>query len=58
MTAPVPPASPCPLTVRTPSRYLAAGDYWFDDEQADHHDGTNGRIHEPNTRDALLDLAR
>ncbi|MFE1409745.1 isoamylase early set domain-containing protein [Streptomyces sp. NPDC058746] len=26
-------------------RYLAAGDYWFDDEQADQHDGTNNRIH-------------
>ncbi|MFI8497799.1 isoamylase early set domain-containing protein [Streptomyces sp. NPDC085524] len=26
-------------------RYLAAGDYWFDDEQADLHDGINGRIH-------------
>ncbi|MER7955765.1 isoamylase early set domain-containing protein [Streptomyces sp. NPDC096030] len=26
-------------------RYLAAGDYWFDDDSADHHDGTNGRIH-------------
>ncbi|MET9840387.1 hypothetical protein ABZZ01_21735 [Streptomyces virginiae] len=25
-------------------RYLAAGDYWFDDEHADHHDGTNSRI--------------
>ncbi|MGW7333979.1 isoamylase early set domain-containing protein [Streptomyces sp. NPDC054840] len=25
-------------------RYLAAGDYWFDDETADHHDGTNSRI--------------
>ncbi|MEV6957308.1 isoamylase early set domain-containing protein [Streptomyces sp. NPDC051183] len=26
-------------------RYLAAGDYWFDDEQADSHDGINSRIH-------------
>ncbi|MFE9483925.1 isoamylase early set domain-containing protein [Streptomyces spororaveus] len=26
-------------------RYLAADDYWFDGEQADHHDGTNNRIH-------------
>ncbi|OKK22058.1 hypothetical protein AMK16_02210 [Streptomyces sp. CB00455] len=25
-------------------RYLAAGDYWFDDEQADDHDGTNSRV--------------
>ncbi|MFD4247604.1 isoamylase early set domain-containing protein [Streptomyces sp. NPDC058525] len=26
-------------------RYLAAGDYWFDDATADHHDGTNSLIH-------------
>ncbi|MET9463743.1 isoamylase early set domain-containing protein [Streptomyces sp. NPDC006544] len=26
-------------------RYLAADDHWFDDEQADSHDGTNGRLH-------------
>ncbi len=26
-------------------RYLAAGDYWFDDEHADSHDGTNSRLH-------------
>ncbi|MFJ3205611.1 isoamylase early set domain-containing protein [Streptomyces sp. NPDC086989] len=26
-------------------RYLAAGDYWFDDPTADHHDGTNSRLH-------------
>ncbi|MDH6544065.1 hypothetical protein [Streptomyces sp. SPB4] len=26
-------------------RYLAAGDYWFNDAQADHHDGTNNLIH-------------
>lgn len=26
-------------------RYLAAGDYWFDDDTADHHDGTNSRLH-------------
>ncbi|MFE2145323.1 isoamylase early set domain-containing protein [Streptomyces sp. NPDC059456] len=26
-------------------RYLAAGDYWFDDSDADHHDGTNNRLH-------------
>ncbi|MFE5626789.1 hypothetical protein ACFQ8S_32575 [Streptomyces virginiae] len=25
-------------------RYLAAGDYWFNDDSADHHDGTNSRI--------------
>ncbi|MFE3579634.1 hypothetical protein [Streptomyces vinaceus] len=26
-------------------RYLAAGDYWFNDPAADHHDGSNGHIH-------------
>ncbi|MEU4732732.1 MULTISPECIES: isoamylase early set domain-containing protein [unclassified Streptomyces] len=26
-------------------RYLAAGDYWFDDEHADDHDGVNSRLH-------------
>ncbi|MFD5620447.1 isoamylase early set domain-containing protein [Streptomyces yangpuensis] len=26
-------------------RYLAAGDYWFDDEHADGHDGANSRVH-------------
>ncbi|MFJ3202901.1 isoamylase early set domain-containing protein [Streptomyces sp. NPDC086989] len=25
-------------------RYLAAGDYWFDDTDADHHDGTNSHL--------------
>ncbi|MER5733515.1 isoamylase early set domain-containing protein [Streptomyces sp. NPDC002138] len=25
-------------------RYLAAGDYWFDEEHADAHDGTNSRL--------------
>ncbi|MDH6544985.1 isoamylase early set domain-containing protein [Streptomyces lavendulae] len=25
-------------------RYLAAGDYWFNDEGADDHDGTNSRL--------------
>ncbi|MGW4509985.1 isoamylase early set domain-containing protein [Streptomyces sp. NPDC004436] len=25
-------------------RYLAAGDYWFDDDQADGHDGSNSLI--------------
>ncbi|MBT2471529.1 hypothetical protein J7E97_27610 [Streptomyces sp. ISL-66] len=25
-------------------RYLAAGDYWFDDDAADGHDGTNSRL--------------
>ncbi|MFF7498153.1 isoamylase early set domain-containing protein [Streptomyces lavendulae] len=25
-------------------RYLAAGDYWFDDDEADGHDGTNSRV--------------
>ncbi|MFF7183228.1 isoamylase early set domain-containing protein [Streptomyces sp. NPDC008121] len=26
-------------------RYLAAGDYWFDEPAADHHDGLNNRLH-------------
>ncbi|MFD3538530.1 hypothetical protein ACFWUQ_03410 [Streptomyces sp. NPDC058662] len=26
-------------------RYLAAGDYWFDEDHADGHDGTNSRLH-------------
>ncbi len=26
-------------------RYLAHGDYWFDDAGADGHDGTNGYLH-------------
>ncbi len=26
-------------------RYLAAGDYWFDDPSADGHDGANSHIH-------------
>ncbi|MFC9583612.1 hypothetical protein ACFVJ8_12400 [Streptomyces yangpuensis] len=26
-------------------RYVAAGDYWFDEDQADGHDGTNSRLH-------------
>ncbi|MFF0431708.1 isoamylase early set domain-containing protein [Streptomyces sp. NPDC004327] len=25
-------------------RYLAAGDYWFNDENADGHDGVNSRL--------------
>ncbi|WP_426361751.1 isoamylase early set domain-containing protein [Streptomyces sp. E-08] len=25
-------------------RYLATGDHWFDDDQADGHDGTNSRV--------------
>lgn len=25
-------------------RYLAAGDYWFDEEHADDHDGVNSRL--------------
>jgi 1,4-alpha-glucan branching enzyme len=39
------------VTVRLPSkqqygfRYLAAGHYWFDDEQADDHDGRNSILH-------------
>ncbi|MFJ7949354.1 isoamylase early set domain-containing protein [Streptomyces sp. NPDC096354] len=26
-------------------RYLAAGDYWFDDDHADGHDGRNAILH-------------
>ena len=26
-------------------RYLAQGDHWFDDQDADGHDGTNGYLH-------------
>ncbi|KIF04008.1 hypothetical protein PL81_21120 [Streptomyces sp. RSD-27] len=26
-------------------RYLAAGDYWFNDDSADDHDGPNSRLH-------------
>ncbi|MFE1437422.1 isoamylase early set domain-containing protein [Streptomyces sp. NPDC058739] len=26
-------------------RYLAAGGHWFDDDQADGHDGANSRVH-------------
>ncbi|GAA3506919.1 isoamylase early set domain-containing protein [Streptomyces showdoensis] len=26
-------------------RYLAAGNHWFDDDQADGHDGVNSRVH-------------
>jgi hypothetical protein len=26
-------------------RYLATGGYWFDEEQADGHDGSNSRLH-------------
>jgi 1,4-alpha-glucan branching enzyme len=29
----------------TAFRYLAEDGHWFDDESADHHDGTNGYIH-------------
>ncbi|MFD9722376.1 isoamylase early set domain-containing protein [Streptomyces sp. NPDC059072] len=34
-----------PNRARHSFRYLAAGDYWFDDEHADAHDGANSRIH-------------
>ncbi|MFD9523636.1 isoamylase early set domain-containing protein [Streptomyces sp. NPDC059979] len=39
------------VTVELPSedahsfRYLAAGDYWFNDENADGQDGPNSRLH-------------
>ncbi|MEU9304861.1 hypothetical protein [Streptomyces sp. NPDC048269] len=28
-----------------PFRYLAVGDYWFDEDHADGHDGTNSLLH-------------
>ncbi|MDH6137863.1 1,4-alpha-glucan branching enzyme [Kitasatospora sp. MAA4] len=34
-----------PADERVCFRYLAHGDYWFDDEGADGHDGTNGYLH-------------
>ncbi|UQX04816.1 isoamylase early set domain-containing protein [Streptomyces sp. RerS4] len=34
-----------PAKVTHSFRYLAAGDYWFDDESADGHDGPNCRLH-------------
>ncbi|WP_371502832.1 isoamylase early set domain-containing protein [Kitasatospora sp. NBC_00374] len=30
---------------RVAFRYLAHGDHWFDDQDADDHDGTNGYLH-------------
>ncbi|MCP3819996.1 isoamylase early set domain-containing protein [Streptomyces sp. A3M-1-3] len=39
------------VTIALPSerrygfRYLAHGDYWFDEEQADGHDGRNSIVH-------------
>ncbi|KJY32393.1 MULTISPECIES: isoamylase early set domain-containing protein [Streptomyces] len=39
------------VTVKLPGentyafRYLAAGDYWFNDESAGDHDGPNSRLH-------------
>ncbi|GGT59992.1 isoamylase early set domain-containing protein [Streptomyces purpureus] len=39
------------VTIALPSssshsfRYLAAGDYWFNDESADGQDGPNSRLH-------------
>ncbi|SEK47313.1 isoamylase early set domain-containing protein [Streptacidiphilus jiangxiensis] len=29
----------------TAFRYLADGGHWFDDQAADHHDGSNGYVH-------------
>ncbi|WP_037605986.1 isoamylase early set domain-containing protein [Streptacidiphilus rugosus] len=29
----------------TAFRYLAGGGHWFDEGDADHHDGTNGYVH-------------
>ncbi len=34
-----------PAESRVHFRYLAHGDYWFDDDGADGHDGTNGYFH-------------
>ncbi|MDH6580480.1 isoamylase early set domain-containing protein [Kitasatospora sp. MAP5-34] len=34
-----------PAESRVHFRYLAHGDYWFDDDQADGHDGTNSYLH-------------
>jgi 1,4-alpha-glucan branching enzyme len=34
-----------PLDQRIGFRYLAHGDYWFDDEHADAHDGRNSYLH-------------
>ncbi|MEZ0069897.1 1,4-alpha-glucan branching enzyme [Streptacidiphilus sp. MAP12-20] len=34
-----------PAGERLSFRYLAHGDYWFDDETADAHDGRNGILH-------------
>jgi 1,4-alpha-glucan branching enzyme len=34
-----------PAEQRVAFRYLAHGDYWFDDDSADDHDGTNSYLH-------------
>lgn len=34
-----------PAEVTHAFRYLAAGDYWFNDAGADGHDGANSRLH-------------
>ncbi|MEY9964093.1 1,4-alpha-glucan branching enzyme [Streptacidiphilus sp. MAP12-16] len=34
-----------PLEQRVHFRYLAHGDYWFDDHDADGHDGRNSYLH-------------
>ncbi|MEV6397459.1 isoamylase early set domain-containing protein [Streptomyces sp. NPDC051907] len=34
-----------PTSQRYGFRYLAAGDYWFDDDHADDHDGRNSILH-------------
>ncbi|MFI9270832.1 isoamylase early set domain-containing protein [Kitasatospora sp. NPDC052896] len=34
-----------PADERVAFRYLAHGDYWFDDEAADSHDGRNNVLH-------------
>ncbi|MFF4818889.1 isoamylase early set domain-containing protein [Kitasatospora sp. NPDC001309] len=34
-----------PTEQRVAFRYLAHGDHWFDDQDADGHDGMNGYLH-------------
>ena len=34
-----------PADSRVHFRYLAHGDYWFDEQDADGHDGTNSYLH-------------
>ena len=34
-----------PADTRMPFRYLGQGDHWFDEQDADGHDGTNSYLH-------------